>query len=359
MDRMKTLLVLFTVMEAAYAARFATPVVLNPTMSSFSSATKGGHIQANVETELFAVYGQEAGFITEQWFTGELALSQDTRIRIYIDNETAPSLDFNLFMAHGVGCPIGDDDPDLPWQTRRIAREAHGSVYNTYRIPFGHSVKVTATIPQAGAFWYIVRGLTNVPLTVGGFQLPEGTRLKLYKVENALLQPLDFVTAAQTSGSTAGWLYQVTLHANSTDFTYLEACFRADIDGKPTQFLSSGTEDFFLSAYYFNKGLFHGDHSGLTCKANPGQMSAYKFFEDDPVLFSKSLKLTWRCGESSQGENGCPNVFHPPSSNDRYSQAHNTQTASGATSTHMKKSGQVGAHPTTASLYSWVYEYPQ
>ena len=50
--------------------------------------------------------------------------------------------------------------------------------------------------------------------------------------------------------------------------TYLEACMRAVIDGadKPL-FLSSGGEDYYLSAYYFNQGEFKTPNSGLTYKA--------------------------------------------------------------------------------------------
>ena len=108
-----------------------------------------------------------------------------------------------------------------------------------------------------------------------------------------------------------GALFQVTLAASSSDFTYLEGCVRAFIDGNnTTTFLSSGTEDFFLSAFYYNSGLFHSDNSGLTYKADPGTMSAYKFFEDDPVLFSKSFRLRWRCGEViGTGFEECPNFY--------------------------------------------------
>ena len=189
------------------AIQYNPASVLSATSSSFSSAIKGGHITANVEYELYSLDGDRPGYVTEQWFTGHLA-DDSTRIRIYIDNETEPSLDFNLFMAHGVGCGMATDDKYLPWQTRRVARDAAGSVYNTYRIPFRMSIRVTATIATSGAFWYIVRGVRDAQLAVGQYLLPADTRLRLYKVNKETLQPLQFVTAAETTG-TAGWLYQV------------------------------------------------------------------------------------------------------------------------------------------------------
>ena len=97
----------------------------------------------------------------------------------------------------------------------------------------------------------------------------------------------------------------VTLAASSTDYNYLEACMRAYIDGsQQTMWISSGTDDFFLSAHYFNRGIYHTDNSGLTCKENNGMMSAYKLFENDPLLFSKLLAFIWRCGETIDGKDG-------------------------------------------------------
>ena len=46
-----------------------------------------------------------------------------------------------LYLGHGIG--FGDDFS--PWGTARIGKIGTGtSVYNTYRIPFGASVRVTA-----------------------------------------------------------------------------------------------------------------------------------------------------------------------------------------------------------------------
>ena len=120
-------------------------------------------------------------------------------------------------------------------------------------------------------------------MVVGDLLLPKTAKLKLYKNVNVLLKPLEFLTLASVS-NVAGLISQVTIAANSTDYNYLEACLRVIVDGGDTNFLSSGTEDFFLSAYYFNKGIYHMDNSGLTSKTGKGQMSAFKFFENDPLL---------------------------------------------------------------------------
>ena len=239
-------------------------------------------------------------------------MDERMRIRIYVDGESEASIDFLLLLGHGVGYTEAEEVQYVPWGTRRVAHAADGGIYNTYRIPFSKSLKVTATHPVGGTFWYIIRGVENYPLVLGDLQLPSTSRLMLYKNVNVQLSPLQFITLANISNS-AGAVLQVTLAGNSSDYNYLEACFRAVIDGSSsTTFLSSGTEDFFLSAYYFNRGIYHLDNAGLTSKTGKGTMSAYKFFENDPLLFSKSLSLVWRCGETINGADGCPNDFPPP-----------------------------------------------
>jgi len=74
--------------------------------------------------------------------------------------------------------------------------------------------------------------------------------------------------------NTSGAVYQITIAANR-DVTWLP----------------SGREDFFLSAYYFDSGVYHTENSGLTYSNGKGTMSVYKFFDNDPLLFSKSLDL--------------------------------------------------------------------
>ena len=314
-------------------------VPVQPGMKSFSSAIKGGMLNGNVEKVLYEHDTGQPGVITEQWYTGTKAMDQDTRIRIYIDMETEPSLDFQLFLAHGIGFNESEVSSNIPWGTRRVAHSADGGIYNTYRIPFTKGFKVTATRPTMGMFWYIVRGVENYPLILGDLQLPSNTRLRLYKNEQVTLQPLEFVTLANISNS-AGALFMVTLAAESTDYNYLEACMRAHIDGSDqTTWLSSGTEDFFLSAYYFNKGIYHMDNAGLTFKDSKGSMSAYKFFENDPLLFTKSFTLMWRCGETINGKDGCPNNWPPPNAT-------------------MEDTYEVPKlAPTKVTTYTWVYQW--
>jgi D-arabinan exo alpha-(1,3)/(1,5)-arabinofuranosidase (non-reducing end) len=104
---------------------------------------------------------------------------------------------------------------------------------------------------------------------------------------------------------------------------------------RPSQFRS---EDFFLSAFYFDAGDYQFENSGLTYRDDIGTMSAYKFFENDPVLFTKEFSLVWRCGEDS----ACPTKFPPPKP---------------AATTHtFSPNGELLAN-TLISTYVWVYTW--
>ena len=276
-----------------------TPVAIaDQTLKTFG--TKGKEVtplSRDKEAELFHHEGR--GCLTHMWFGGGWKGCDKTRIRIYVDGETNASIDMELYLGHGIG--FGDES--APWGIARIGKTGSGAnVYNTYRIPFGKSIRVTGQLdsdttgnPQ---FWWIIRGTENLPVELGGVRLPDNARLKLYKLENHTAQPHEEFSLCDVKGN--GALYQVTMAAKSHgNLCFMEACMRAYIGGaKEPLFLSSGLEDYFLGTYYFNKGRYATPVAGLThFDPNQYEFSAYRFHEDDPVFFQNGLRLTCRCGE--------------------------------------------------------------
>ena len=76
-------------------------------------------------------------------------------------------------LGHGYG--FGADSP--PWGTEKMGKTGHPSgVYNAYKIPFGRGIRVTAQrsaeAPEEAAFWWIIRGTKNLPVTLSGVRLP-------------------------------------------------------------------------------------------------------------------------------------------------------------------------------------------
>lgn len=324
---MKSLLILF--LACIHVPGAVAAAEWQPGLKTFSHAIKAAYCPQGKEIEIFSHTGGP-GVITEQWFTGGGCFGPNTIVNYYLDGDEKPTIAMNLYFGHGIGFESSstvanhsvefDEAIDsfgakrkkrysaagngVPWGTRRIGHLASsGGLYNTIRMPFQKSIRVSFVSPtNQGYYWFIIRGAENYPIVVGDLVLPKTAMLKLHKQEHVALQPEEYTVLA-TSNNSSGLLYQVTLAASSANFQYLEACFRALIDDDTKfQFLSSGTEDFFLSAFYYDEGLYHTDHAALTYKKDPGTMSAYKFFEDDPVAFSKSFKLIWRCGEAMDNE---------------------------------------------------------
>jgi Protein of unknown function (DUF2961) len=273
-------------------------------MELFGTMGKEEQLVPGKEATLFEQAGE--GTLTHMWFGGSWDGWGDTRLRIYVDGESKAGIDMALFMGHGIGW--GDDS--APWGTNRLGKTGRPSgLYNTYRIPFGNGIKVTAelapAVRQPQVFWWIVRGLTNYPVRVGSISLPKSARLRLYTREQVAAKPLEEVNLLDTKRT--GLLYAVTLAAASGNFNYLESCLRAFPNGrKDPLWLSSGTEDYFLGTYYFNAGPYHLPLSGLT-HMDPDKngslfrFSAYRFHEDDPIPFQTGLRLVWRNGEELRG----------------------------------------------------------
>lgn len=65
----------------------------------------------------------------------------------------------------------------------------------------------------------------------------------------------------------------------------------------PGTVLSTGTEDYYDSAWYFNGGQFWLPVSGFThfnTSGNVTSWSAYRFHEMDPLPFDSGFKMMWR-----------------------------------------------------------------
>jgi len=128
--------------------------------------------------------------------------------------------------------------------------------------------------------------------------LPEHAQLKLYKQENVLLKPLEFLTLVDTYNHGALWM--VSFVAKSSNLNFLEGCFRMYLqDASRPQLVSSGTEDYFQSAYYFDSGVFHFSEAGLThFNETAGQVSAYKVHNYDSLFFKQGgFRFVWRNGD--------------------------------------------------------------
>ena len=90
----------------------------------------------------------------------------------------------------------------------------------------------------------------------------------------------------------------------------MEGCFHLYDDQHsdwPGMLMSTGMEDYFDSAFYFNGGDFHAPVSGSTHQVQTGnrtEWSGYRFHEMDPIVFSDGIRFQWRNGDVTDPATG-------------------------------------------------------
>eukprot|EP01087_Luapelamoeba_hula_P003995 TRINITY_DN13963_c0_g1_i1.p1 TRINITY_DN13963_c0_g1~~TRINITY_DN13963_c0_g1_i1.p1 ORF type:complete len:350 (+),score=48.67 TRINITY_DN13963_c0_g1_i1:253-1302(+) len=294
-----------SIINGAYAGKTVPAAQVRTFGTAISSAPLTHNEQ---ELFLYNVVGENGAAITHWWFTGGPEVN-NVRMRFYIDGETTASIDIPLDYAAG----IGFDDQTAPWGTEMIGKGAtSGGVFNNIRIPFFKTIRITCQQPTSdptGTFWWIVRGAEGVlPITIGNVELPATAKLSVMAIRNVTYSPLDIIdvaTVTKNGGALAMW----TLSVASGTINFIEGCVRCYIDKGPKMLLSSGTEDYFDSAFTFNAGPFRLPVSGCThIKQGSGPfgntMSAYRFHNTDPIIWHSDFVLQWRNGDTLDPKNG-------------------------------------------------------
>lgn len=175
------------------------------------------------------------------------------------------------------------------------------------RVPFQKSLLITGKLPVTKTnrkmIRIVVRGTENLPTNFHGFQLPPNARLTLHKLESQTYTPLSWVPLVDIRGG-HGLLFSHTLAIISGNLNFLEGCYHAYTkagDQFPGLMLSTGTEDYFDSAFYFNAGQYHHEVSGYThykeVSSNVYEWSAYRIHDLDPIFFTNGFQFFWRNGD--------------------------------------------------------------
>lgn len=86
----------------------------------------------------------------------------------------------------------------------------------------------------------------------------------------------------------------MSIQSYNRTFSFLEGDEKVFVDGeKKPSIHGTGTEDYFSSGWYFNKGEYAGPYNGLVLKDDSlGRISAYRFHILDPIPFKKSVNFT-------------------------------------------------------------------
>jgi len=256
--------------------------------------------------------------MTHFWAGGSIE-TDDALIRYYVDGEAAPSVAFTPARAVGLEFAASKKIP-APWGTAHMGKGAHQTgVYHNFRIPF-RTIRITFQLNPSSSnvngdplIYLIVRGAENLPVHVGDLELPSNARMRV-QTRRFAVAPLERYDLFRVP-SGPGMLLMTSisvLHARP-NLQYLEACFRyfSPPTGVPWPglVLSTGGEDYYDSAFYFDAGIFHSPVSGLTwlnvnSSAGISEWSAYRRHDIDPLVFSDGARLEWRHGDTNDPATG-------------------------------------------------------
>jgi hypothetical protein len=103
-------------------------------------------------------------------------------------------------------------------------------------------------------------------------------------------------------------------HQNYTWFGEGDDMIFVDGETWPPSLHGTGTEDYFCSAWGFPSGEYAGPYHGVSLAGDveewSGKWSVYRFHIEDPVLFSKALKVTIEHGHANNQGNDYSSVAY-------------------------------------------------
>jgi Protein of unknown function (DUF2961) len=253
--------------------------------------------------------------VTVQWYTASNIKSPDgtggeaVQISLYLDGETTPSLQFYPY--EFAGFPSLEAHLATPasntWSAALFGRYSASSWNSNIQIPFSRSLRVTLqyTPPSGSAtIYYQAHGLDGVQPALGLVPLPPSARLVLQR--NRLSLPaLAYLPVVDFPAGTSGVVAGIAIAFVAPNLNTLEGCFHfypTAATPYPGQLHSTGTEDEFISSYYFDLGVFQGRSAGIFYKQDGGgknsSTSMYRTYQDDPMLFSDGGRFVWRNGDT-------------------------------------------------------------
>lgn len=237
-----------------------------------------------------------AGCITNIW----LAFTCDTPncrrkivLRMFWDNEKTPSVEVPIGDFFGVG--FGE----YVHHTSLLVGMSSGGYYSFFPMPFSdHAViEIKNEMDKSvDSFYYNIgyQSFDKLDEGMGRFHAKWRNEKKLKNRKDYL------VLDAKGKGHFVGCV--LNMQGYETDkLTFLEGdeLIYVDDEKKPS-IAGTGTEDYFLSGYYFNKGTFSAPFHGLTIKdREKSRISTYRFRIADAIPFTKSIKVTFEHGLTS------------------------------------------------------------
>ena len=243
------------------------------------------HIKSGETVTLFTHEG--TGCVHRFWVTiaprEDVAVLSQAILRMYWDGDTSPSVEVPIGAFFGVGFGEQKDYISMPLD------ETSGG-YNCYwPMPFHKSARWTLT-NGAGrpidSFYYNIdyTALDSMPADTREFHAQ-------FRRENPTTPGRNY-TILETEG--AGHYVGTALFMAGRALYFLEGNEMVYIDGATTpQIEGTGTEDYFSSGWYFDRGVYSAPYHGVIIKDEKrSRISAYRWHIEDAIPFSTSIRFT-------------------------------------------------------------------
>ncbi|HZZ57531.1 MAG TPA: DUF2961 domain-containing protein [Opitutaceae bacterium] len=243
------------------------------------------HIDAGKTVTLFEHQG--AGCVHRFWVTiaprEDVAILSEVILRMYWDGDEYPSVECPIGAFFGVG--FGEQKDYIS----AVLEETSGGYNCFWPMPFHRSARWTLTNGSGrklDSFYY------NIDYTALD-SLPADTRQfhAQFRRENPTTPGRNY-TILDTPGE--GHYVGTALFMAGRELYFLEGNEMVYIDGEEKPSIEgTGTEDYFCSGWYFDRGLYSAPYHGVVIKdENPARVSAYRWHIEDAIPFHKSIRFT-------------------------------------------------------------------
>jgi hypothetical protein len=228
-----------------------------------------------------------AGCVHRFWVTisprTNVSILSQVILRMYWDGDTYPSVECPIGAFFGVGFGEQKDYTSLP------LNENSGG-YNCYwPMPFHKSARWTLTNGSGTlleSFYYNVDfiALDSLPAATRHFHAQ-------FRRENPTTPDRNY-TILETTGE--GQYVGTALFMTGLTMSFLEGNEMVYIDGDAKPAIEgTGTEDYFCSGWYFDRGVYSAPYHGVIIKEEKRpRISAYRWHVEDAIPFSKSIRFT-------------------------------------------------------------------
>ncbi len=213
-------------------------------------------------------------------------------LRMYWDGEDNPSVEVPIGDFFGTGFQYKH------FVTPYIGMSS-GGYYSYFPMPFQKSARIEV-VNQTGAevnsfYYHIDYQKLDRPLEQDVAYFHSLWHRDVRTKEKSNYVVLD----AQGQGHFVG--LNMSMQSYDGGLGYLEGDEMVYVDGEaqPSMY-GTGTEDYFISGWYFNRGEFAAPYHGLILKDDSlGRIAAYRFQVNDAVPFKKSIRFTIEHGHAN------------------------------------------------------------